>query len=162
VDSTSFIPVKPEAQRLKAKLSHVVLEKREFMQSDTQTAPVSKKALWAGRIISAIPVLLLLTSAVAKLVKPPNVMQGFAHFGYSESMIAKLAIIELACTAIYLIPRSSVFGAILLTGYLGGATASHARLGDPAFLGPVLVGVLLWLGLYLRDERLRTLVPLRA
>jgi hypothetical protein len=77
-------------------------------------------------------------------------------------MIAKLAIMELASTAIYLIPRTSVFGAILLTAYLGGATATHARVGDPAFVGPVLTGVLLWLGLYLREQRLRALVPLRS
>jgi hypothetical protein len=107
-------------------------------------------------------VLLLLTSATAKILKPPSVLQGFAQLGYSESIILKLAIIELTFTAIYLIPRTSVFGAILLTAYLGGATATHARVGDPAFVGPVLTGVLLWLGLYLRDDRLRALVPLRS
>jgi len=127
-----------------------------------QSAPISKGALWTGRILSAIPVLLLLTSATAKLLKPPPVLLGFAQLGYSESIILKLAIIELAFTAIYLIPRTSVFGAILLTAYLGGATATHARVGDPAFVGPVLTGVLLWLGLYLREQRLRALVPLRS
>ena len=132
------------------------------MDSATQAAPISKGALWTGRILSAIPVFLLLTSAIAKLMKPPNVLEGFAKFGYSEGMIVKLAIIELAFTAIYLIPRTSIFGAILLTAYLGGATATHARVGDPAFVGPILTGVLLWLGLYLRDERLRALVPLRS
>jgi len=132
------------------------------MESATQAATISKKVLWAGRILSAIPVLFLLTSALAKFMKPPNVLEGFAKFGYSESIIVKLAIIELAFTAIYLIPRTSIFGAILLTAYLGGATATHARVGDPAFIGPVLTGVLLWLGLYLRDERLRALVPLRS
>jgi len=132
------------------------------MDSATQAAPISKGSLWTGRILSAIPVFLLLTSAIAKLMKPPNVLEGFAKFGYSEGIIVKLAIIELACTAIYLIPRTSVFGAILLTAYLGGATATHARVGDPAFVGPILTGVLLWLGLYLRDERLRALVPLRS
>jgi len=132
------------------------------MDSATQAAPISKGSLWTGRILSAIPVFLLLTSAIAKLMKPPNVLEGFAKFGYSEGMIVKLAIIELAFTAIYLIPRTSIFGAILLTAYLGGATATHARVGDPAFVGPILTGVLLWLGLYLRDERLRALVPLRS
>jgi hypothetical protein len=132
------------------------------MDSAMQSAPISKGALWTGRILSAIPVLLLLTSATAKLLKPPNVIEGFAKFGYSETVITKLAIIELACTAIYLIPRTSVFGAILLTAYLGGATATHARVGDPAFVGPVITGVLLWLGLYLREQRLRALVPLRS
>lgn len=132
------------------------------MPSDTQAAPVSNKMLWTGRILSAIPVLMLLTSATAKLMKPPNVLAGFAKFGFSESIIFKIAIIELICTLIYLIPRTSVFGAILLTAYLGGATITHARVGDPAFVGPILAGVLLWLGLYFREERLRDLVPLRS
>jgi hypothetical protein len=107
-------------------------------------------------------VLLLLTSATAKILKPPPVLQGFAQLGYSESIILKLAIIELTFTAIYLIPRTAVFGAILLTAYLGGAAATHARVSDPAVVGPILTGVMLWLGLYLRDQRLRSLVPLRS
>jgi hypothetical protein len=132
------------------------------MDSATQAAPISKGALWTGRILSTIPVLLLLTSATAKILKPPPVLQGFAQLGYSESIILKLAIIELTFTAIYLIPRTAVFGAILLTAYLGGATATHARVSDPAVVGPMLTGVMLWLGLYLRDQRLRSLVPLRS
>ena len=132
------------------------------MDSATQAAPIPKGALWAGRILSIIPVLLLLTSATAKILKPPPVLQGFAQLGYSESIILKLAIIELTFTAIYLIPRTAVFGAILLTAYLGGATATHARVSDPAVVGPILTGVMLWLGLYLRDQRLRSLVPLRS
>jgi hypothetical protein len=132
------------------------------MDSATQDAPISKGALWTGRILSTIPVLLLLTSATAKILKPPPVLQGFAQLGYSESIILKLAIIELTFTAIYLIPRTAVFGAILLTAYLGGATATHARVNDPAVVGPILTGVMLWLGLYLRDQRLRSLVPLRS
>jgi hypothetical protein len=132
------------------------------MDSATQAAPISKGALWTGRILSTIPVLLLLTSATAKILKPPPVLQGFAQLGYSESIILKLAIIELTFTAIYLIPRTAVFGAILLTAYLGGATATHARVNDPAVVGPILTGVMLWLGLYLRDQRLRSLVPLRS
>jgi hypothetical protein len=125
------------------------------MDSATQAAPISKGALWTGRILSTIPVLLLLTSATAKILKPPPVLQGFAQLGYSESIILKLAIIELTFTAIYLIPRTAVFGAILLTAY-------HARVSDPAVVGPILTGVMLWLGLYLRDQRLRSLVPLRS
>jgi hypothetical protein len=132
------------------------------MDPATQEAPISKGALWTGRILSAIPVLMLFTSAIVKLLKPPNVVEGFAKFGYSESIILKLAIIELTFTIIYLIPRTAIFGAILLTAYLGGATASHARVSDPAVVGPILCGVLLWLGLYLRDQRLRALVPLRS
>lgn len=132
------------------------------MPSSTQTAPVSKKKLWAGRIISALPVLLLLLSGVVKLIKPAGVVQGFAHFGYSESVIVSIGIIELACTVVYLIPRTSILGAILLTGYLGGATATNVRIGDPLFFVPAVLGVLVWTGLYLRDARLRALIPLRS
>ena len=130
------------------------------MQSGTPTAPVSKKALWAGRIISALPVLLLLASGVMKLAKPAPVVEGFTQLGNPERLALGIGILELACTAVYLVPQTSVLGAILLTGYLGGATATHVRVGDP-FFGPVVLGVLLWGGLFLRDTRLRTLVPLR-
>ena len=132
------------------------------MQSATQTAPVSKKKLWAGRIISALPVLLLLLSGVMKLMKPAPLVQGFAQFGYPESLILKIGILEIFCTVVYMIPRTSVLGAILMTGYLGGATATNVRVGDPSSFIPVLVGVLVWAGLYLRDDRLRALIPLRS
>ena len=131
------------------------------MPSDTQAAPVSKKMLWAGRIISVIPVLMLLFSGVMKLVKPAAVVEGFTQLGYAESVAVGLGILELACTVVYLIPRTAVLGAILLTGYLGGATATHVRVGQPFFI-PVALGVLVWLGLFLRDERVRALLPLRS
>ena len=131
------------------------------MASDTQAAPVSKKMLWAGLIISAIPVLMLLFSGVMKLVKPAAVVEGFTQLGYAESVAVGLGILELACTVVYLIPRTAVLGAILLTGYLGGATATHVRVGQPFFI-PVALGVLVWLGLFLRDERVRALLPLRS
>src|SRR5256885_15868017 len=123
----------------------------KFMQSES--APISKKALWAGRIMSALPVLMLLFSAVMKFNKPPAVVEGFVHLGYSESLALPLGILEIACTVIYLIPRASVLGAILLTGYLGGATATHLRVGEPFFI-PVILGVLVWGGLFLREPRL--------
>jgi uncharacterized membrane protein YphA (DoxX/SURF4 family) len=107
------------------------------MQTSTQSATVSNKAIWAGRIISALPVLLIVFSAILKLAKPPAVVQGFARFGYPEHLIPILAILELICTIIYLIPFTSVLGAILLTGYLGGATATNVRISDPAFIMPV-------------------------
>ncbi len=132
------------------------------MPSGPQAAPGSKKMLWAGRILSAIPVFMLLTSAVAKFVRPAPVLEGFAKFGFAESIIPRLGILELACTVLYLIPRTSVLGAILLTGYLGGATVTHLRVGDPAFVGAVILGVFVWGGLFLRDERLRALLPLRS
>lgn len=131
------------------------------MQSDTQNTPVSKKKLWIGRIISALPVLMLLFSGVMKLIKPAPVVVESARLGYPESLALGIGILELFCTVVYVIPRSSILGAILLTGYLGGATATHVRIGDPFFI-PVIVGVVVWIGLYLRDDRLRALIPLRS
>ena len=131
------------------------------MQLEPQTAPVSKKRLWAGRIISALPVLMLLFSGAMKLIKPAFLVQEFVRLGYPESLALGIGILELSCTVVYVIPRTSIFGAILLTAYLGGATATHVRIGDP-FFGPVVLGVLVWVGLYLRDSRLRALVPLRS
>ncbi|MDX2032327.1 MAG: DoxX family protein [Blastocatellia bacterium] len=128
----------------------------------TTTAPAaSGKMLWAGRILSALPTLLLIFSGVMKLMKPAPVLEGFAKFGYQEHSLLGIAIVELACAALYLIPQTAVLGAILLTGYLGGATMTHLRIGDP-FLMTVVVGVALWGGLHLRDERLRALLPLRS
>ncbi len=132
------------------------------MPSDTQDAPVSKTKLWAGRIISALVALLLGFSGFMKLLKPAPVLQGFAHFGYPESLILGIGILEIACAIVYLIPRTSVLGAILVTGYLGGATATNVRVGDPSFYVTVILGVLAWGGLYLREDRLRALIPLRS
>ena len=132
------------------------------MQSNTVT--LSPKKLWAGRIISGLAALFLVMDGVMKLVKPAFVVEGTVNLGYSESVILPLGIVLLACTIVYVIPRTSVLGAILLTGYLGGAVATHVRVGDPLFshvLFPVYLGVLIWLGLYLRDDRLSALIPLR-
>ena len=131
------------------------------MPPGNQSGPISKAMLWTGRVISALPVLLLVFSAIMKLAKPPTVVVGFAKFGYPEHLIVPLGIVELICTAIYLIPRTSILGAILLAGYLGGATATLVRVSDPTFVLPVITGVLVWIGLYLRDRRVRALVPLR-
>jgi len=130
------------------------------MTSETSTLSVSKKQLWAGRILSALPVLMLLLSGIMKLVKPAPVLEGFTKLGYSVGVISPIGLVELACTALYLVPRTSILGAILLTGYLGGATATHVRVGEP-FFGAVLLGVLVWGGLFFRDPRLRELLPLR-
>ena len=134
------------------------------MQSDTQTAATSRKMLWAGRIISALPVLFLLMDGAMKLAKPAFVVEGTVRLGYPESVIIGLGIVLLSCTLLYVIPRTSVLGAILLTGYLGGAVATHVRVSDGLFpiSFPIILGVLIWGGLYLRDERLRTLLPLRS
>lgn len=131
------------------------------MQSDSQNAPVSKKRLWAGRIISALPVLMLLFSGIIKLMKPAALVEEFVRLGYPENLIVGIGILELFCTVVYVIPRSSILGAILLTGYLGGATATHVRIGDPFFI-PIVLGVLIWGGLFLQDNRLRALIPLRS
>jgi hypothetical protein len=122
----------------------------------------SKPVLWVGRVLSALPVLLLTFSAVMKFTRSPQVMEGFVgKFGYPEGALLPIGVAELMCALIYAVPRTSVLGAILLTGYMGGATATHVRVSDPWF-GAVLVGVVAWAGLYLREPRLRALLPLRT
>ncbi len=130
------------------------------MQSVTQMAVISKNTLWAGRVISGLPALFLFLDGVGKLIIPPQVREGTIRLGYSESVILPLGILLIACTIIYLIPRASFLGAILLTGYLGGAVATHVRVGESLFsvFFPIIVGALLWGGLYLRDTRLRAIV----
>jgi hypothetical protein len=123
--------------------------------------PVTRAALWSGWVISVLPALLLLFSGAMKLAKPPAVVEGFTSLGWPERYALGLGVVELACTVIYLIPRTSVLGAILLTGYLGGAIATHVRMEDLFIVPHIALGVMVWLGLYLRDPRLRALVPLR-
>lgn len=130
------------------------------MDANTPTPPASTVSLWIGRVLSALPVLMLTMSAVMKFAKPPMVLEGMAKAGWSEDLLLGLGIVELVCTVLYVIPQTSVLGAILLTGYLGGATATHVRVGEPWF-GAVIMGVVLWLGLALRDPRLWTLIPFR-
>jgi hypothetical protein len=136
------------------------------MPSDTQpvTVTVSKGMLWSGGVMSAVAVLFLLMDAVLKLVKPDIVVRTTVQLGYPESVILGLGLVLLTCTVLYLIPRTSVLGAILLTGYLGGAVATHVRVGDGLFavVFPVIMGALLWGGLFLRDGRLRDLIPVRS
>jgi hypothetical protein len=131
------------------------------MESATRTAPISNKLVWAGRIISALIILLLVFSGVGKLFKPAQIVDDFTRLGYPGSVILGIGITEIACAIIYAIPRTAVLGAILVTGYLGGATATHVRIGDP-FIIPILIGVLIWAGLLLREDRLRALLPLRS
>ena len=130
------------------------------MQSAVQ--PPTTQALWAGRIISAIPVLMLLFSGTVKLMKLPSVVEGFAQYGFPATQISLIGILEIGCTLIYLIPRSAVLGAVLMTGFLGGAVTTNVRLSNPLFAIPLALGVLVWAGLYLRDPRLRLLLPLRT
>jgi hypothetical protein len=137
---------------------------RKIMEASAQPAPVSTRKLWAGIIISALPALFLLFDGVMKLVKSPIVVETTVQFGYPESVILGLGIVLTVCTVIYVIPRTAVLGALLLTGYLGGAVATNLRVGDPLFnvIMPVVLGALIWGGLYLRDVRLRALLPLRS
>lgn len=120
----------------------------------------SPKRPWASWIVSLVPVALLLFSAAMKLMRHPAAVEGFAKFGYPPASLFWIGVVELTCTVLYIIPRTSILGAILLTGYLGGAVNTHVRAGEP-FLSPVVVGILLWLGIYLREDRLRALVPWR-
>jgi DoxX-like family len=133
------------------------------MGSDLSVAPVSKAALWGGRIISGVVALFLLWAGVMDLVRSPMVVQGMVKYGYPESSVVGIGIALLAGVALYVIPRTSVVGAIVLTGYLGGAVSTHVRAGDPAarILVPLVFGLLTWGGIYLRDSRLRALVSLR-
>jgi hypothetical protein len=125
-------------------------------------APTSKKMIWTGRVISAIPVLLMVFSAVMKLIKAAPVVQGMPRFGYPESLIVIIGVLELLSCIIYLIPSTAVLGAILMTGYLGGATATNVRVGDPSYIMTVLLGVFVWGGLFFRDARVRALIPFRS
>ena len=134
------------------------------MAADVTTLPETTKRPWAGIIVSALPALFLLMDAAGKFAKPAAVVDGTVGLGYQESVILPLGIVLLVCTILYIIPKTSVLGAILLTGYLGGAVATHVRIANPLFthqLFPVYLGVLIWLGLWLRDTRVRSLLPLR-
>jgi hypothetical protein len=126
----------------------------------TGTPLVSKKRLWAGYILSAIPALMLLFSAGLKFAKPPSVVQTMTVLGWGEEWVFALGVLEVACVAVFVVPRTAVLGAILVAAYLGGATATQVRVGEPWFF-PVLLGVLAWAGLYLREPRLHALLPMR-
>ncbi|HET6669974.1 MAG TPA: DoxX family protein [Pyrinomonadaceae bacterium] len=134
------------------------------MAADNQTPSISKGRLWAGRILGGLPALLLLVDAIGKLVKPAPVVEATVKLGYPESVIIGIGVVLLICTILYLLPKTAVLGAILLTGYLGGAVATHVRAGEGWFpiLFPIVFGVLLWAGLWLRDERLQKLIPLQS
>ncbi len=135
------------------------------MQAVTHTASISKKGLSAGRVMSALAILFLLFDSVGKLLKVAPVVEGSLQLGYPESVIRTLGVILLVCTILYALPRTSILGAILLTGYLGGAVATHVRVESPLFshiLFPIYLGALIWGGLLLRNGRLRALIPLRG
>ena len=127
------------------------------------TSPLAK-TLWIGRVLSALAVLFLLFDSVVKLLQLPVAMDGTTQLGYPGSVVFGIGLVELVCLVLYVIPQTSVFGAILFTGYLGGAIATHVRIASPLFthiLFPIYVALLIWGGLYARDERLRSLIPIR-
>ena len=121
----------------------------------------SKGGLWAGRVLSALPVLFMFGLAAVMQFNIKAVQEGMAKYGYPEQDARIILTIEMACALIYAIPQTAVLGAILLTGYLGGAVATHVRAGESSWYMPVIMGVIVWLGLYLRDTRIRALVPWR-
>lgn len=127
------------------------------------TSPPSK-TIWIGRVLSALAILFLLFDAVVKLLQLPVAIDGTTQLGYPAGVVFGIGVIEIVCLALYTVPQTSVIGAILFTGYLGGAIATHVRIGSPLFthvLFPIYVAVLIWGGLYAREDRLRSLIPIR-
>ncbi len=133
------------------------------MHSIMESPSVSKGSLWAGRTLSGIVVLFMAFDGVTKVLKARQVIDAFARIGFPETTIVGIGASLLVWTALYVIPRTSVLGAILLTAHLGGATAANVRTGSPLFNTsfPIIFGVLVWLGLFLRESRLQALIPLR-
>ena len=130
------------------------------MQSGA-AAPVSM-LVWVGRVISALMTLFMLFDAGLKILKVPAAVEGTVRLGYSDGLLLPIGLAALVCVLLYSIPQTAVIGAILLTGYFGGATATQVRVHDPWFIFPVFLGVLAWAGLYFRDGRVRGLIPLRG
>ena len=121
----------------------------------------SKTKIWTSYVLSALPVLFMLMSSSMKISHAPMVIEGMAKNGISVGVVTLIGIVELLCVVIYLIPVTAVLGAVLTTGYLGGAIMVHVSAGEAKFVMPLLLGMMSWGGLYLRDERIRALLPLR-
>ena len=118
--------------------------------------------IWIGRVLSAIPVLMLTFSAVLKLSHNAEAVDAFQHkYLFQPQLLTVIGVLELLVVAVYLVPQTAVLGAILMTGYLGGAIATEVRAGSPNWIGPLVFGVFAWLGLWLRDARLREQLPVR-
>jgi hypothetical protein len=129
---------------------------------DGIVVPIKKWQLWLGRVISALPALMLAMSAAMKMShQAPIVAMLSQKLGYPEAAMTGIGLLELFVVVLYAVPRTAILGAVLMTGYLGGAIASHVRIGEP-FVAPLALGILAWLGLYLRNERVRSLSPLRG
>jgi DoxX-like family len=132
-----------------------------LMQASVVNPPVSKGMLWSGRIVTAVVILFMVFDGGIKVVKLAPAVEGTTRLGYPVGLVVPIGIVALCCTLLYAVPKTSILGAILLTGYMGGATATQVRMEDPWFFFPVLIGALAWLGIFLRDQRLRRLIPLR-
>src|SRR5262249_11395639 len=132
------------------------------MQLQDEVGVTSKAKQWTGRVITVFTVAFLLFDAIVKVLNLPVAVQGTVRLGYPPTLVMYIGTVELVCLAAYLNPRAAALGAILLTGYLGGATATQVRLEDPWFIFPVVVGVLVWAGLFLRNGRFRALFPLQS
>ncbi len=132
------------------------------MTTTTPPRPTPKPMLWTGRILSAIPILMMGGMGTVMLLTSPNkILDGMTKYGYPAHVARPLVILEIICAVLYLIPQTAVLGAILLTAYLGGAVATHVRASEQQFWFPIAMGALVWLGLFLRDARIRKLVPFR-
>src|SRR5215831_1945775 len=132
------------------------------MQSQDEVGVTSKAKQWTGRVITVFTVAFLLFDAIVKVLNLPVAVEGTVRLGYPDRLVIYIGIVELVCLGMYLYRRTAVVGAILLTGYLGGATATQVRIENPWFLFPVVVGVLVWAGLFLRNGRFRALFPLQS
>ena len=135
------------------------------MQPIAGQPPISKARLWTGRIVSGLVAAFMVMDGVMKVMMLPVVVEGSKKAGFPEGSMFWIGWVLLVCTLLYAIPRTSILGAILLTGYLGGAVVVHVRISDPLFshtLFPVYFGVLAWGGLYLREHRLPSLIPLKS
>ena len=132
------------------------------MQPSGRATGISKGSLWTGRIVTALVFLFMLFDGGIKVLRMAPAVEGTARLGYPTSLVLPIGVVALVCTFLYAIPRTSILGAVLLTGYLGGATATQVRVQDPWFFFPVAIGVMVWAGPFLMDERLRALIPLRS
>ncbi len=131
------------------------------MSTPSDATPTSPRLIWTGRGLSALATLALLGSATMKLTRNPDMLAQLGAAGFPAEQVPTIGAVELACVVLYAVPRTSVLGAVLLTGYLGGAVCAHVRVGEP-FAAALVLGVLTWAGLYLREPRLRALLPLRG
>jgi hypothetical protein len=132
-------------------------------ESDLLNTPpqsISKIGIWVGRFMSGLIILMLTGSAIAKFIQPPGMGENMTKLGYPIELMKGLGLVELVCVALYAIPRSAALGAILLTGYIGGIISSHLRVGE-SIIFPIILGLIVWGGLYLRDHTIRNVIPIK-